>query len=439
MDIAVSGRVVRSFISSCIVLSSTWAAAAQAQSFPFTDSEKVLQTTEGVGVRANQHLGSAVAVAGDRALSVGGPGNVYVFGKNAQGAWSQIAKLVAPDGGALTGPIKFDGTNALIRGYTPAQTSVVYTYQYDGTRWRALGIMKGATSFGRAIAMEGCTALVSSSIEEMGTFNPPSQPSFVHFFDRCRTGQWTYVNTFPAPGGNAVGTSFGYSVALSGTNALVGAPTAGGGGRVYHYVRTGDSWALKETFQEDANPRHGSFGRAVAISSDLAIVSSHLWREDGLGEGQIIRFAVNGNKLTQLGPQAIYWPVDVWGYEGLGETVVITPSYVFASAPARIGFIPWQDSYTNGAWTPVSWVMAFPRQGANELMRPVTIATYDHERAPPQGTDGVIPYYFNVRFGSDIAASGSTLVVGAELFHVPTKPKLEEGRVYAYDIPPWTP
>ena len=434
MEIAIGGRVVRSFVASCIVLSSTWAAAAHAQSFPFDQSEKVLQTTEGVGVRTTQHLGSAVAVAGDRVLSVGGPGNVYVFGKDTQGAWSQIAKLVAPDGGALTGPIKFDGTYALIRGYTPAQTSVVYTYQYDGTRWRATGIMKGATSFGRAIAMEGCTALVSSSIESTDPYDPP-QPSFVHTFDRCRTGQWTYVNTFPSPRG--ADATFGYSVALSGTNALVGAP--GGYGHVYHYVRTGDTWALKETFEENSDPRHGSFGRAVAISSDLAIVSSHLWRADGLGSGQIIRFAVNGNKLTQLGPVDIYWPVDVPGYQGLGETVVVTPSYVFASAPARNSFIPWSDNNTNGSWTAMSWVMAFPRKGANELMRPVTLATYDHDRAPPQGTDGTIPYYLFARYGSDIATSGSTLVVGSELFHVQTKPKLEEGRVYTYDIPPWTP
>ena len=57
------------------------------------------------------------------------------------------------------------GAHALIRGYTPAQTSVVYHFQYDGTRWRALAILRGAESFGRSIAMEGCTALISSSIE----------------------------------------------------------------------------------------------------------------------------------------------------------------------------------------------------------------------------------------------------------------------------------
>jgi hypothetical protein len=432
MDISVSGRAVRSFAAAaCIVVSSTWAVVADAQSF--IESEKILQTTEGIGVRVNQHLGSAVAVGGDRVLSVGGPGNVYVFGKNAQGAWSQTAKLVAPDGGALTGPIAFDGTHALVRGYNTAQTSVVYHFQYDGARWRALAILRGAAGFGRAIAMEGCTALISSSIEEMGHY-APNQPSFVHFFDRCRTGQWTYINSFATPSG--AGSSFGWSVALSGSNALVGAPTAGPGGRAYQFVRTGDTWALKETFQETGDTQHGQFGKAVAISSDLAIVSGYYWAGDAQGHGQIIRFAVNGNNLTQLGRYAMYWPFDWWGYADFGEKVVITPSYVFVSAPARNQFIAWNDASTSGTYTPMSWVMALPRRGATEFGNTQALASYDHSNLPPPEWDIPLPYYTDVRYGSDIAVSGSTLVVGSEMFRVPGKAKIEEGRVYAYDIPP---
>jgi hypothetical protein len=44
-----------------------------------------------------------------------------------------------------------------------------------------------------------------------------------------------------------------------------------------------------------------------------------------------------------------------------------------------------------------------------------------------------------VHYTLDIAASGSTLAVGSELFKVVGKPKLEEGRVYTYDIPASTP
>jgi hypothetical protein len=168
-------------------------------------------------------------------------------------------------------------------------------------------------------------------------------------------------------------------------------------------------------------------------------VSSHLWRADGLGMGQIIRFSVNGNTITQLGAVEVNWPFDLPGYESLGERVVITPSYVFASAPGRSNFIPWTDSYTNGGFTTFSWVLAFPRQGANDLLGHVRIGSFDPARVPPPEFDQPIPYYQDVHFGSDLAVSGSTLVVGSELFRVAAKPKIEEGRVYAYDIPPWSP
>lgn len=177
----------------------------------------------------------------------------------------------------------------------------------------------------------------------------------------------------------------------------------------------------------------------MAISSNLAIVSAHFWRGDGTGQGQIIRFSVNGSTLTQLGQQDFLWPVDQWGYESFGEKVVITPSHVFVSAPARRDFIPWTDSYTNGTFTDVGWLFAFPRQGANGLTNPQGYSAFDHSRAGPPGSDLPLPYYRDVHYTSDIAASGATLVVGSELFRVVGKPRLEEGRVYTYDIPASTP
>jgi hypothetical protein len=204
-------------------------------------------------------------------------------------------------------------------------------------------------------------------------------------------------------------------------------------------VRTGDTWALKATFQESASPAYGEFGKAVAISNNLAIVSSAFIAPFRKGDGRITRFSVDGNTLTQLGPQTVYWPEDRPGYSSFGEKVIITPSYVFVSAPNRHNFIPSPDIIDEGAFTSLSWVFAFPRQGANGLSAPVALAAYDRDHLPPPEFDLPLPYFSFVRYGSDIAVSGSTLAVGSELFKVLGKPKIEEGRVYTYDIPPWTP
>jgi len=422
MDIIPGGGAVRSLaIAACIVISSTWAALAHAQYDPYSRSEKELRTTESVAVRTTQHLGNAVAAGGNIVLSVGGAGSLYAFAKNAQGAWAQTAKLTAPDGGALTGPIAFDGTNALVRGYTPAEVSVVYYFQYDGSRWRALAILRGAANFGHAIAMDGCTALISSAIDDALAPVPAGQKNFVHFFDRCGTGQWTYINSISPPA--SASTTFGWSVAVSGLNALVGSPTEGFGGHVYHYIRAGNMWSLRRTFHEFANPYNGQFGNAVAISSDLAVVSAN-YTDGGVGQGQIIRFAVNGNTLSYLGREEFYTPFDAQPYEGFGEKIIITPANVFVSAPAR-----------RQSFSALGWVYAFPREGATELGQPSRFTSYDKARMPPEGEDLPVPYYLWTHFGSDIAVTGSTLVVGAEQFHVPGKPAIVEGRLFSYDIP----
>ncbi len=108
-------------------------------------------------------LGSAVVAANGRVLAVGGS-SLGEFAKNSAGQWTQTAKIVAPDAGVLTGPVVADGSTLLIRGYTPAQTSVVYSYSYDGTKWRGVGILKGSAQFGTAIALDGCSALISSTL-----------------------------------------------------------------------------------------------------------------------------------------------------------------------------------------------------------------------------------------------------------------------------------
>src|SRR3569833_937627 len=351
MDIIPGGRSVRSLaVAACIVISSTWAAVAHAQYDPYSKSEKELRTTEPGGVRTTQHLGSAVAAGGNIVISAGGAGRVYAFAKNAKGAWEQTAKLTAPDGGALTGPIAFDGTNALVRGYTPADVSVVYHFQYDGSRWRALAILRGAANFGHAIALDGCTALISSAIDDQLAPVPAGQKNFVHFFDRCRTGQWTYINSISPPA--SAGSAFGWSVAVSGTNALVGSPSGADSGNDYHYVRTGDTWAMKATVKELATPANGRFGNAVAISSDLAVVSAD-YTDGAVGQGQIIRLAVNDKTLTYLGREEFYTAFDAQPYEGFGEKIIITPTHVFVSAPARRQFL-----------SPLGWTYVFPREGA---------------------------------------------------------------------------
>jgi hypothetical protein len=390
-------------------------------------NEKFAQSAESPTAQMQLRLGSAVAAGGGQVLAVGGT-SVYAFKMDAGGQWAQTAKIVAPDSGILTGPIAFDGTNLLVRGYTPAQVSVVYGYNYDGARWRANAILKGAAQFGVAIALDGCTALISSTWEDRDISGPAGTRAFVHHFDRCRTGQWTFVTSLYSPGTQEYSSleRFGASVSLSGNTALVGAPRAGVYGRAYVYTRSGDTWTLKQQIEEAVpeNERHHNFGTTVAISSDLALVSAAARDEMRETDGTVIVFGTNGTTWSQVGPLIPVKPFDYPPYAGYGKKIIITPNYVFASAP--------EDWTAQGG---VGVVFAFKRSGGTTFA-PGTWWLEPWQPLPPGAPPEAQARYGFGHYGADFAVADSTLVIGSPTRFVEGKPLLEKGLVSVYEIPP---
>jgi hypothetical protein len=419
-----SGRLLRSFaFASCIAFSSAWIAPAHAQISNFWN-EKFAQPGETPAAQMQLRLGSAVAAAGGRVVTVGGH-SVYAFGQNSVGQWTQTAKITAPDAGILTGPIVFDGTSMLVRGYTPAQVSVVYSYTYDGSRWRAVGIIKGVAEFGRSMALDGCTALISSSPEEGA---PASSPhAFVHYFDRCRTGQWTYVNSIYSPTTTeAAYERFGASVAVSGNTALIGAPNSGPYGRAYYYTKTGDVWSFKQAIEETGAQKHWGFGKTVALSNNLALVAAEYRDEERYHDGMVIAFGTNGTTWTQVGPVTFYQPVETLGYVDFGRRIIITPNYVYVTAPGV-----WSPRHQNSGT-----VYVFRRSGPTGLLAPYHVQPW--MPLPPGTPPEAQGPYGGGHFGADIAVAGSNLFVGSPTRHVENKALLVNGLLSIYEVPPYT-
>ena len=66
---------------------------------------------------------------------------------------------------------------------------------------------------------------------------------------------------------------FGASVAISGSTAVIGAPD-GGAGKVYVYVRQGDSWVLQAHLTPGNSQATDEFGASVAIEGDTIVVGA---------------------------------------------------------------------------------------------------------------------------------------------------------------------
>jgi hypothetical protein len=256
---------------------------------------KQLVPDEPNGARVDSAFGSSTGLSGARAMvgamNVDGHGAVYVFQQQG-GNWLQTQKLVAPDiapGHFGTG-IAFRSNTALI---SDNGRDLVYSFErVQGTGpFRATAILRGGVElFGSALALEGCTALISS-----GAHGSPTGHGYVHVYNRCPSGKWVYKGSLVSPDASPAD-RFGASLALSGTELLVGAPgTASDAGAAYHYVYTNGSWHLKQKLTQ-ATPGAGNlFGTGVGFLNGFAAVGAPYSFSAG-GEGEVSLYKkVNGS------------------------------------------------------------------------------------------------------------------------------------------------
>ena len=363
-----------------------------------------LNPGESLDVWQHMEFGTAVGIAGGTSI-VGAPGTdghgaAYVFSGSGPD-WTLSAKLVAPDiaPGRFGSQIVFDGT-ALIADSDRAQ---VYYFTFDGRKWRPRAILHGgASGFGAAIAMQGCLALITSA----GS-TALNQPGFVHVFDRCSTSDsnWRFVKSF-TPKGTRAEDGFGASIALSGTQLLVGAPGWGNGsGAVYYYVSEGGNWILKQRFVQTIPPLDGAFGTAVALHDSFAVVGSPRARgtEEAATSGVAYTFSLTGKGWTQIGETR---PTDnPFGWAGFGQKIVVTADRVLIGAPTSLS-----HQYSN----PGS-LYTYRRSGTS-------LTQVAHWEGDARG------------FGWDFAVSGSSVIVGEPYYFV--QPGTAYGVVNVFQLPP---
>ena len=203
-------------------------------------------------------LGTAVAVSGDTAL-VGAQyfqdttkdpdpyhtGEVYVYVRS-DGAWTQQAVLKAPDetdDSYFGCSVAIDGDTAAVGAYGHLGTAgSVYVFTRSGGSWSLQQQVNGPThsETGWSVAISGDTLLAGAPAYYATDTSPVTGAARVY----TRTGGvWTLQQQLTAADG-AGSDRFGWSVALDGDSAVVGAPFKNGGipngaGAAYVFARSG--------------------------------------------------------------------------------------------------------------------------------------------------------------------------------------------------------
>ena len=251
------------------------------------------------GGAVDDNFGVSVALSGDTAIvgayvdDVGAnnnQGSAYVFTRSGT-AWTQQAQLTATGGAASDFfgiSVALSGDTAIIGAYqddvganADQGSASVFVRSPGGTTWTQQAQLTAAGGavddyFGFSVALSGDTAIVGARLDDVGANANQGSASV---FTRSGT-TWTQQAQLTAAGG-AASDFFGFSVALSGDTAIVGAYGNDVGanpdqGSASVFTRSGTTWTQQAKLTATGGAAFEEFGSSVAISGDAAIVGTYL-------------------------------------------------------------------------------------------------------------------------------------------------------------------
>ena len=123
----------------------------------------------------------------------------------------------------------------------------------------------------------------------------------------------------------STGAEFGFSVAVEGDTALVGAFSADGAvpaeGAVYVLQRAGASWVATQKLGASDGASGAAFGVSVDLNGDLAVVGASLYASVGPEAGAAYVFEKSGGAWIEV---AQLLPSDAEAFDRFGESVAIS-------------------------------------------------------------------------------------------------------------------
>jgi hypothetical protein len=239
-------------------------------------------------------------------------------------------------------------------------------------------------NFGYSVALSGSTAVVGAPSHPNSYENPG--PGAAYVFVKSG-GTWNQQAELIASDG-AANDEFGYSVAVSGSTAVVGAPCNTSTddncdpGAAYVFVQSGTKWTQQAELTASDGAAGYSFGRSVAVSGGTIVVGGF---DNTVDQGAVYVFVQSGTTWTQ---QAVLTASDGAEDDGFGLSLALRGSTMVVGAPDR----------TVGSNVLQGTVYVFVETGS----------TWS-QQAELTSSDGAA----RDNFGQSVAVDGSTVLSGA--------------------------
>ncbi len=360
---------------------------------------------------AYDYFGYSVAVSGDTAVvgawveDSGGSfaGAAYVFQRNEGGVdnWGEVKKLTASDAEAsdqFGASVAVNGDTAVVgaigEGAGGIFAGAAYVFQRDDGGADNWGEVKkltvsdaeAADFFGASVAVSGDTAVVGAVGEDAGASFAGA--AYVYQRNEGGAGNWGEVKKLLASDAG-VDDWFGWSVAVSGDTAVVGArfEDAGGSdaGAAYVFQRNGggaDNWGEAKKLTASDGQASDEFGWSVAVSGDAAVVGALFESAGGLSAGAAYAFQRNEGGADNWGEVKKLLASDAEAGDWFGSGVAVSGDTAVVGARS-------EDAGGNSAGAAYVFDLLQPKPTPTSASTATSTVTATPTHTPPAAVGGI--------------------------------------------------
>ena len=390
---------------------------------PTTNDANATVTVNGTAVASGNPSGSIALAEGDNTINVvviaedGATTQTYTVTVTRQTAetFAQQAYVKASNTGpsdAFGYSLAMDGDTLAVGAFqqggsatsTPSFSGAVYIFTRTSGVWSQQAYIKASNAgysynFGAAVALQGDTLVVGEPNEGTTPASGSIGSGAAYVYVRSN-GVWT-EQAFLTASNREDNDDFGYSVAVDGDTAVIGAPkedsSAAGGeddnstssaGAVYVFTRSGTNWTQQDYLKASNAGAIHEFGTAVDLELGTLVIGASN-EDSGTGKGAVYVFSESAGNWTQQAHIKGVYTVGSSDFSSrilrFGSAVALSGDTLAAGAP---GFNTGTGVVFVYTWTGSSW----------DLQRKV--------EASNRGT--------NDQFGASVSLSGDLLAVGSQ-------------------------
>jgi hypothetical protein len=361
--------------------------AQTAAGHALNEFQKITASDAGAG----DHFGHSVAISSNTAIvgaSLDGAGSAYLY-RETSGTWSQVARLIANDRASndrFGTSAAISGSTAVVSAYlddhVAANAGSAYVFRNNGgSAWNQIAKLVANDAaengfFGWSVALSGNTIIAGAPGDDDTA--PLSGAAYV--FRESTPGTWGQVAKLTASDA-AESDLFGWSVALSGNTAIIGA--LNGVGAAYIFQENGfGTWSQVAKLTANDAAAGDFFGTSVDIESGMAVVGA-IFGNAGMGAAYVFEDFGSG-MWSQVATLSANDAADIAGF---GVSVALSDNKVLVGAEG--------DNDDPGS------AYVFSKNGLNIWQQMSKLTASD-------GANGD-------SFGGAVALSGNLALVGASL------------------------